>query len=275
MGRSFNIRLAGQQLHIESIYPEVMLACADFIVREHYTQCSECGDAASAVSVSNGTEASLPTIRITEQDIEYERMQSRLQNERDGIPVQNYSDGSLESLAVCRKAAEELLEHGILLMHGSAVAVRKESGLFGKSEAVLFLASSGTGKTTHSKLWLRNIPGSFIINGDKPLLRSVSKPFICGSPWMGKENFGCSTEAPLKAVCFLERAGQNSIERVTFKDALPSLLGSSFRPSGSLSAMQILAKLCSVDFYRLKCNMDDEAALLCYGTIFAGGNDRR
>ena len=30
----------------------------------------------------------------------------------------------------------------------------------------------GVGKTTHTKLWLDNIPGSFVVNGDKPLIRA-------------------------------------------------------------------------------------------------------
>ena len=36
---------------------------------------------------------------------------------------------------------------------------------------LIFYGPSGTGKTTHSRLWLENVPDSHILNGDKPFLQ--------------------------------------------------------------------------------------------------------
>ena len=51
----------------------------------------------------------------------------------------------LETLAVYRKICERLVDKGIILVHSSVLMV--------DGEAVMFLAPSGTGKSTHTRLW--------------------------------------------------------------------------------------------------------------------------
>lgn len=54
-------------------------------------------------------------------------------------------------------------------------------------QAYMFTAPSGTGKTTHAKLWLDNLPDAFIVNGDKPfIIAGDEQPKACGTPWAGK-----------------------------------------------------------------------------------------
>ena len=136
-------------------------------------------------------------------------------------------------------------------------------------KAFLFTAHSGVGKTTHIKLWLENIPGAYIINGDKPLLRYCDGGFeVCGTPWAGKEGMQKNTIVPLQAVCLLERGEANSIERISFMDCYSVLLQQSYRPSDpekmqkTMELVSLLGK--AVPLYRLRCNMEAEAAEVAY-----------
>ena len=82
--------------------------------------------------------------------------------------------------------------------------------------AYAFLGRSGTGKSTHTKLWLKYLSPTRVINGDKPIFEYVNGVFIAyGTPWMGKERWGTNTKAPLKALCFLEQAKVNAIRKLS------------------------------------------------------------
>ena len=180
----------------------------------------------------------------------------------DAIPS---SDSYLETLAVYRKIATRLPSHHIWLMHGSAVAVN--------GEAVLFTAPSGVGKTTHTRLWLENIPSTTVINGDKPLLRLQNGVCeICGTPWSGKEHMNCNRIVPLRAICLLERGKENRITETTFAELRPALIQQTFRPNDPASLVKIIDLLeeaghC-VRCYRLSCTMEPEAATIAYNAIF-------
>ena len=131
-------------------------------------------------------------------------------------------------------------------------------------------AKSGTGKTTHTNLWLRNIAGSYVVNGDKPIIRMINDtPYVCGTPWMGKEGYGCSRNVPLAAICLLERGAENHIVPADFRNVYPRLIGQAYRPpEGALVAktVRLLERVgrC-VPSYNLFCNMEDEAAIVAFG----------
>ena len=202
------------------------------------------------------------TVRITEQDIENERGKSMAERAHEGIAYPDYSRAELQSTAVYRKIAMKLPEYDAFVFHGSAVAVGEK--------AYLFTAPSGMGKTTHTNLWLKEISGSYVVNGDKPILRIIGgKTFVCGTPWMGKEGCGCNKIVPLSAICFLNRGTENRIERISFTQAFPRLIGQSYRPDNAVSLARTLELLKSIGqsipLYELYCNMDDEAALISYG----------
>lgn len=202
------------------------------------------------------------SVSITKQDILYEQKKSISEAAYEGIAYPGYSPAELENTAVYRKIAMKLPEYDAFVFHGSAVAVGEK--------AYLFTAKSGTGKTTHTNLWLKNIEGSYVVNGDKPILRIMDgKPFVCGTPWMGKEGFGCNAIVPLTAICFLNRGKENRIEKTEFRKVYPCLIGQSYRPeNGALVAktVMLLEKIghC-VPIYELTCNMEDEAARIAFG----------
>lgn len=202
------------------------------------------------------------TITITQADIDYEREKSAREDALEGIPVRHFHDVYLETLAVYRKLAAHMLTRDTLLFHGSAIAV--------DGQAVLFTAKSGTGKSTHTRLW-RDMFGErcFMVNDDKPLLRITEDGvLVCGTPWDGKHRLSTNCAVPLKAICILERGEENVITQIPAKEALPILLQQSFRPADPRTMpllLQVLDKLTKkLSFYRLQCNMDPEAAKISY-----------
>ena len=145
-------------------------------------------------------------ITVTERDIDFERQRAN-QKQKEGIPPVVYSDSYLETLALYRKMAEQLVQEDVILMHGAVVAV--------DGRAYLFTAKSGTGKTTHIRRWLEAFGSrAVVVNGDKPLLRITSEGVTAyGTPWDGKEHLSTNTSCPLKALCILTRSEGKGISR--------------------------------------------------------------
>lgn len=186
--------------------------------------------------------------------------------EADRKVVPTATDGYLEGLSVYRCIARKILAFDGFVMHASVV----ERG----GTAYAFCAKSGTGKTTHSRLWLKAFPDARIINGDKPLLRLADGRFwIYGTPWCGKENYQVNTKAPLGGICFIERAPTNSITRLSKRDAVSRLFIQLLLPKEQNEAekqLDLAGKLidCTPAFL-LRCNMDVEAAEVAYSALSA------
>lgn len=234
----FTIKLAGLLIEINSIHDEIYKMCKDYL--------------------AEGEPADF-TVTTSETDITFEREKSIREAILEHLKPTIYPDPYLETLAVYRKIAVEMLKHDTFLMHGSVVAV--------SGEAFLFTAPSGTGKTTHTRLWLENIPGSYVVNGDKPLVR-VRDGFTeaCGTPWSGKEGMNTNVIVPLKAICLLTRGEKNTIREMSFLEAYPHLFQQIYRPTEAETVkktMELIRRLGeSVRIYLLACNMEPEAALV-------------
>ncbi|MBE6984777.1 MAG: hypothetical protein E7434_04035 [Ruminococcaceae bacterium] len=201
-------------------------------------------------------------IQTSFDDIEAERIKANEENKLEGLPEIEFKDNYLETTAVYRKIAEAFIDDDIFLFHGSVIAV--------DGEAYLFTAKSGTGKSTHTALW-RDMFGerAVMVNDDKPLLEiKEDKVIVHGSPWNGKHGLGENISVPLKALCVLERGEKNMIERIDATSALPLLLQQTNRmsdPSKLMKTLGLVDKLMKlVPIYRLKCNMDPEAAKVAY-----------
>ena len=206
------------------------------------------------------------TVRTTRDDIDYEREKADAESRFEEREPPCYSDAYLETLAVYRKLADCLLDEHILLFHGSAIAV---DGI-----AYLFTAKSGTGKSTHTRLW-REAFGTraVMINDDKPLLKINERGVtVYGTPWDGKHRLSRNISAPLKAVCILERGERNCISPISVREAWPMLLQQSNRPQEPdqlKKTIQMADALAHrVLLYRLYCNMSPDAAR----TAWAGMN---
>ena len=176
-----------------------------------------------------------------------------------------FSEGYLESICAYRQICTEILSKDAFLMHAAVVEVDEE--------AYAFCAKSGTGKTTHVRLWKRMLGDRLIfINGDKPILRvSDHDVFAYGTPWAGKENYQTNKKSRLKAICFIERAAQNTIERLSPQQAVLRIMHQVLIPQDSCKAamqLDLLDRvLKQVPAYLLKCNMQLQAAELSFSTM--------
>ena len=227
-------------VRIFSLYEEVQSMCADYRTEQ---------------------EAEV-VVTTTEEEIAEEDRLSDEQRELEGLPPYHFTNSYLETLTVYRKIALAFLERNVLLMHGSVVAV---DGL-----AYMFTALSGTGKSTHVRLW-RNLFGkrAVMVNDDKPLVRiEEGRPIVYGTPWDGKHHLSNNIAVPLKAIVVLRRGVENEIHALTAQEAFPTLLQQSFRtedPLVTIRTMQLLSMLAKhVGLYELHCNMDSEAAEVAY-----------
>lgn len=155
---------------------------------------------------------------------------------------------------------------GALEMHSSVII---QGG-----KGYLFLGKSGTGKSTHSRLWLQYIPGSELLNDDNPILRLLpdGSARVYGSPWSGKTPCYKAQDVPVGAVVRLSQAPENRITRLPLVQAYASLMASasSFRPLKELAdgwhrTLEGLAA--SVPCFHLDCLPDQAAAELCYKTV--------
>lgn len=202
------------------------------------------------------------SVRTTSEDIAREREKSARENIAEGMEVINYSDSYLETLAVYRKIADKMAEYDTILFHGSVIAV--------DGQAYLFTAKSGTGKSTHTRLWREYFGNrAVMINDDKPLLRvSDNGVTAYGTPWNGKHNLGENTFAPLKAVCILNRGQINKIKPLGISEAMPVLIQQMYR-SGDIAALtkalSLLDRLTkNVSLYQLFCNISEDAVKTAY-----------
>ena len=235
----FTITVADINIKINSIYDEVFALCKDYV-----------SDKTPDFSVS-----------ITADDIEFEREKAKREAEFEHRKYQDFNNSYLETLAVYRKIAVNLLRYDAFLMHGAVV------GLHGK--AYMFTAPSGVGKTTHTRFWLNQFPDAFIINGDKPILRFINNTlYACGTPWSGKESANTNTMLPLKSVCVLTRGDTPFIKPVSFGEIYPILISQSYRPADKEalnSTMSLIKKLGeNTAFYLLKCNLDPHSANIAF-----------
>lgn len=173
-----------------------------------------------------------------------------------------------------RQFYNKILDYNGMMLHASAVAV--------DNEAYLFSASSGTGKSTHTKLWLNKFgERAFILNDDKPIIRILDDGiYAYGAPWCGSSDIGRNAKAPLKAICFMERAERNWIKRMIKADSMPIIMNmfyQTFRQLDQYDCMtpitrenaakyiDIIAKVIeAVPIYQMGCNMDPEAAEVAY-----------
>ena len=161
--------------------------------------------------------------------------------------------------------------HDAALIHASCVAHVSpgDNTLWGYP----FIAQSGTGKSTHTGLWMNYIEHCELLNDDNPVVRIVDdEPYIYGSPWSGKTPCYRNLRARLGAVTRIERAPENSIERLSPVEAFASMLPAC---SSMMWDALIHDNLCNIitriiettPQYTLHCRPDEEAARLCHKTI--------
>lgn len=134
----------------------------------------------------------------------------------------------------------------------------------------LFLGKSGTGKSTHSRLWLKHIPGSSLMNDDNPIIRigQDGQAIVYGSPWSGKTPCYRNVSAPIGGIVRIRQEKFNKIERMGIVEAYASVYSScsGFKADremadGLHATLEQIA--INVPCYTLDCLPDEEAARIC------------
>ena len=142
-------------------------------------------------------------------------------------------------------------------------------------EAVMFLGESGTGKSTHTRLWRENIAGATLLNDDSPFvgLRD-GRVMAYGSPWSGKTPCYKNECYPIRAIVRLSQAPHNQMRKLRSLQAIGALLPSlppafAFDEKLEDAVMNVLSAVVSkVSVYHLECLPNAEAAQLSHNTIF-------
>jgi hypothetical protein len=237
----FTVCLAGINVAVTSLFDEVYDYCRDYLT-----------DAPADMSIT-----------VTPEDITYEENVNIREAQIEGLAVVEYPYSYLETIAVYRKIVTKMLDFNTFLMHGAVVAVG--------DKAWLFTAPSGTGKTTHINLWLNNIPGSYVVNGDKPLICVGDECTVYGTPWAGKEGMNRNVGVKLCGIVILNRGAENHIEKVPMTQVLPVLIQQSYRPNNKVELEKTLSLLSrlgkKIPMYQLYCNMNPDAAFTSYNVL--------
>ena len=179
-----------------------------------------------------------------------------------------------ELVAMLRKFCGWSLDKNAFFLHSALIDV--------DGVGVAFTAPSGTGKTTHMRLWQQLLGNKMtVVNGDKPIVRffdDTKYPVGYGTPWCGKERYGINGKTEIKHFCFIERSETNSCEKVDPSQVLDLFFKQVILPRNNPNAISKTLNLANmflnnVTVWKIKCNMDISAAEVAYNTIFKENND--
>jgi hypothetical protein len=137
----------------------------------------------------------------------------------------------------------------------------------------MFLGKSGTGKSTHSSLWLKYIEGTELMNDDNPVVRLIDgKPWVFGSPWSGKTPCYKNVKAPIGAIVQLSQAPYNKISPLkglkAYAALIPSISGKRWDrqlADGLHETETLLAGRAKM--FHLECLPDRAAAMTCMEAV--------
>ena len=181
------------------------------------------------------------------------------------LSVRSHTDFALNN-ALMVLYAMSTARLGTALFHAAAIGF--------EGRGYLFLGRSGTGKSTHARLWLRHIPGSELVNDDNPVVRVFpdGTVWVYGSPWSGKTPCYRNVELPVGGFVQLEQAKCNEISRldgiVAYAALVPGISGKRWdRVLADGLHETENALVMRVPVWHLKCLPDEDAARLCAETV--------
>lgn len=116
--------------------------------------------------------------------------------------------------------SQSVIMHRGISIHAAAVV--------NDARGYLFLGKSGTGKSTHARMWMKAIADTHLLNDDNPILRigNDGRTTVYGSPWSGKTVCYINSQAMVGAIIRLHQAPTNSIATLSDADAFIALLPS-------------------------------------------------
>ena len=158
---------------------------------------------------------------------------------------------------------EKILHVDGLVLHSSAVVY--------ENRAYLFSADSGTGKSTHTRLWLKRFgeDRAFILNDDAPALRKIDGAwFAYGTPWSGTSSLNVNVRVPLQGIGFIERSQTNWTKQISPDEAMKLFMRQTTSPLQKKTLVKtldrIVALLEEIPVFLVGCTMDPDAARVSY-----------
>ena len=203
------------------------------------------------------------SVTVAPEDLRFEQAELDQEAAEEGFRRREFTDPFLERAAIQRAFAQFLFPRNVLLIHGSTVAV--------DGRAYLFMARSGTGKSTHTRYW-REVFGAraVMINDDKPFLQLTEDAVVAyGSPWSGKHGLDSNLSAPLAGICILERGAENAIHPIPAEAAMAMLRKEAFCPAGEGQKLEtLLGQLAAqVPLWHMHCTKDPRAAQVAFDAM--------
>ncbi len=177
------------------------------------------------------------------------------------------------------RLADFAFNNAMMIVYACASALRGDTLLFHSSvvvhegKAYLFLGKSGTGKSTHTSLWVKHIPGSRLLNDDNPVVRILPDGVsVFGSPWSGKTPCYINESYPVGGIVRLWQAPHNQIERLrpaaSFAAIMPTVSTLPCSDGITQGVRVAITKVVEqVPIYRLDCLPDEAAAQLSFTTL--------
>lgn len=196
-------------------------------------------------------------------DIEINVNKQRIENAKKDHPELDENDW--EYLLTGSDFYTHLLDFDGMLLHSSCVVV--------DGFAYLFSADSGTGKSTHTNLWLEKFKGkAYILNDDKPAIRKIdSKIYACGTPWSGKYDISQPKIVPIAAIALLERSETNYIKPAETKKGVFTIFSQTVRRLNKEHINKLFDNVemlfQNIPIYEFGCNISQDAVDVAYNTM--------
>lgn len=214
-------------------------------------------------------EDSFLTTIVNDQGNELWYMRSERNFSQSTIYIPSSTEGECSSVIwwmLMMVFGQAALLHDTIMIHASVINCN--------GQGIAFLGKSGTGKSTHSRLWLKHIPNTSLLNDDNPAIRiSPDGIHIYGTPWSGKTHCYKNEKINLKAFVRLQQAPSNVFKWQSgvssFIAVLPSCTSIRWNKDLFATMNSTLEKVVSqVPVGLLQCLPDEAAAQLCYNQIF-------
>lgn len=183
---------------------------------------------------------------------------------------EKYPEGTSEDMIAYMESASQffarLLRFDGVYLHASCVEL--------DGKAYLFSADSGTGKSTHTRLWQQVFgDAAQIFNDDKPALRRLDGTWYAyGLPWCGKDGINQNKKVPLAGICFLKQAPQNAIRRLNSTEAIQRLMPQTLRNIRNVERLDLTLQnfdhlIREIPIFELENRPEPAAAQLSYETM--------
>ena len=241
----FRMKIAGAVAQVQSLFESTPLYFKNYLTQD---------EADFSVSVSR-------------ENLIFEQAELDAEAAEEGFRFRKFTNPFLERAAIQRAFAEFLFDRDVILLHGSAVAV--------DGKGYLFTARSGTGKSTHTRLWCQAFADrAVMINDDKPFVALRGEEVtIYGSPWSGKHGLDNNIAVPLGGICFLQRGKDNVISPADREEILAQLEKQTYCPLDGQKREKfhhLLEQLSHrVPLWQMACNKDLSAAQIAAEAMHA------